>query len=300
MREAMRGERGRGLVLALLGVFFLCPDTLFVRLLSLDPWTLLFYRGLGVATLLFLFLAVTHPGRFFKTLRAIGRTGLLAGVSMSTANIFFILALSHAKVANVLAIISTAPLFGAVLSWLFLSEKLPARTWAAAGLSVAAVAVITAADFGTSLAGQLRGDLYALAHAVITAGSFVLVRRRADRNMVPSMAVGGALTSLVAVFFVGGLAVPQADWLPLAILCAVFLPLSFGLLVVAPRYIPAPEVNMIMLLEMPLGPALVWLATGEQVPAATFVGGSMLLLVLFGHSWLSMRAKRSVVEARTR
>jgi drug/metabolite transporter (DMT)-like permease len=124
------------------------------------------------------------------------------------------------------------------------------------------------------------------------AAGFVLIRSRPDVEMVPCMILGGAITATVSFFSAGSVAVaPQDVWL-LALLVLVVLPGSFLCLLNAPRYIPAPEVNMIMLLEMILGPLLVWGAVNETVPPATLAGGTGLFLVLLGHSLLGLRSGR--------
>ena len=88
------------------------------------------------------------------------------------------------------------------------------------------------------------------------------------------------------------LAVSSADMLWLAILGVLVLPTAFGLLTLAPRYIPSPEVSLIMQLEAILGPLWVWLGVGEVPPVATFVGGGIVLVTLVAHSSLGIRAHR--------
>jgi drug/metabolite transporter (DMT)-like permease len=57
--------------------------------------------------------------------------------------------------------------------------------------------------------------------------------------------------------------------------------LSFGT-----RHLPAPDVTLIMMLEMLLGPLWVWLAMGETPGPATVAGGALILLTVVGHSYL--------------
>ncbi len=50
----------------------------------------------------------------------------------------------------------------------------------------------------------------------------------------------------------------------MALLGLVVLPVSIGLCLLGPRYLPAPEVALILRLETVLGPYWVWLALGGE------------------------------------
>ncbi len=65
--------------------------------------------------------------------------------------------------------------------------------------------------------------------------------------------------------------------------------LVLTLLTLGPRYLPAPEVGMIMLLEAILGPLWVWLVIQENPGTPTLIGGSVVLVVLFAHSLWRLR-----------
>ena len=72
----------------------------------------------------------------------------------------------------------------------------------------------------------------------------------------------------------------------------VILPVSLTLITRATHHVPAPEVNLVALLETLLGPLWVWLAIGERrpprcSPAAILVVGAVTI-----HSVLALRADR--------
>jgi drug/metabolite transporter (DMT)-like permease len=95
---------------------------------------------------------------------------------------------------------------------------------------------------------------------------------------------------LVGTTFTSPVSVRGADIFWLALLGMFVVPVAFGLLTLAPRYIPSPEVSLIMQLEAILGPIWVWLGVGEVPPVATFIGGAIVLATLTIHSILGMRA----------
>jgi len=58
------------------------------------------------------------------------------------------------------------------------------------------------------------------------------------------------------------------------------VPIGTALMFVGPRYIPAAEVGLLMLLESILGPIWVWMAFAEQPGIYTLVGGAIVLSTL--------------------
>ncbi len=273
----------KGVLMAVAGVVILSPDTLLVRLLDLPQWPLQFFRGAGMALVLTVLVTVLSRGKVAKSFLAVGKTGVLAAVFYAASSLLFISSLYLTSVANTLAIISSAPVFGAVFSSLVNREHLPLRTWLAAFAAMGCIGLIVAGGLGGEQA-TILGDFLALLQAMCMAVSFGLVRRKQEVDMLPAIALGGVLMALVSLPLAGVPVVPEGGASMLALLCLVVLPVSFSLLFWAPRHIPAPEVNMIMLLEMVLGPLLVWAVVGEAVPTNTLIGGGLLFVVLLGHS----------------
>jgi hypothetical protein len=61
------------------------------------------------------------------------------------------------------------------------------------------------------------------------------------------------------------------------------IPLSFGLLTIAPSYIPSSEVMLYMLIETILGPVWVWLGGYGRPPLVTVYAGVILIVTLLAH-----------------
>jgi drug/metabolite transporter (DMT)-like permease len=57
-----------------------------------------------------------------------------------------------------------------------------------------------------------------------------------------------------------------------------------------PSHLPAPEVNLIALLETVLGPLWVWLALGETPSPEVLAGGILVVGAVTIHSVLALRA----------
>lgn len=275
----------RGLLITGLGVLVITPDSLLIRLVSADQWTLLFWRGLFSAIGMQIALLILFRRRTWREIRQIGVAGaLLAGI-FGIGTVTFVVSITHTTAANTLFIVSTSPLFAAIAAWVLMREPVSPRTWGAIGFSLFGIGVIASGGIGY---GTLVGNLSALATAVILGLSFAMVRLHRARNMVPAMGLSGLVTALVALPLAQPFAPAALDFGVLLIMGLVMLPLSFGLMFIGPRYIPAPEVGLVLLLEAVLGPLWVWLALGEDPGVRTLVGGAIVLATLVVHSAISL------------
>jgi len=279
-----------GIALALTGVLALSPDALLIRLIDADRATLLFWRTLLEGATLWVVLAFWYRGRLPAIVRAMGATGAKVTLVFALSTVLFVCSITLTTAANTLFILSTAPLFAALISWLFLGERVAPRTWVAIALALVGIAIIVAGGIG---GGTVAGDLLALATALLVATQLSIARHARATNLVPALAAGMLLdAALLALTYASPAAVDASDTLWLFLLGVLVLPTAFGLLTLAPRHIPSPEVSLIMQLEAVLGPIWVWMGVGEVPPVTTFVGGAIVLATLVAHSSLGLRAQR--------
>ena len=73
-------------------------------------------------------------------------------------------------------------------------------------------------------------------------------------------------------------------------MCILCVAIPFVLVTIAPRFIPAEEVNLFFLMETILGPIWVWLVIKEQPSLETIIGGLVIILTIAIHSYLKLRA----------
>ena len=288
-RTASSEHHTKGLVLGVLGVLLLSPDTLIIRLVDTDPWTFIAWRGVLMSIGIFVILALRYGTELLPRIRAVGWWGLIIALIFTVNNIFFQLSVQSTLVANTLVILATSPLFAALFSVLFLNERVPARTWAAITLSLLGIALVFLGDLG---GGDLFGNVAALLAAIGLGVHFVLVRRTSPIDMAPAIGIAGVLTCLAGMSVSANLYLDPGQFGYILVLGLVLLPASFALLTKAPQYIPAPEVSLILLLETILGPLWVWLAINEEPPLPTVLGGTLIFVVLAVHAVLSLRASR--------
>ncbi len=280
----------KGLGITTLGVLVLTPDSLLVRLIGLDTWTMVFWRGGLIMLALSAGLILYYRRQTLARVLAIGRTGLAVAGLFSLSSVLFILALNNTSVANTLIIVAASPLLAAVLTRAFLADPVPLRTWMAILAAGTGIMVLVS---DSPRGGTLAGDLAALGTATCLAVNFSLIRRGRARNMIPAMALSGGLSAVAMVPLASPLAVAPGQVGLLLLLGLVVLPLALGLTTLGPRYLPAPEVALILLLETVLGPFWVWLVLDEAPSAYALAGGAIVIAALVLHSMAALMAQRA-------
>ncbi len=240
------------------------------------PFELVFWRSLFDFLFVALALAALRRNPFRMTWPGLASGGLWA--IMFTA---FMIALTLTSTANTLVVMSVAPLLTALLARAFLSDPIPMGTWIAVGAAFVAIAWIFGSDLHAHTARDLTGMLIALAIPIASAVNVITLRSvAADLDLRPAVMLGGALSCLIALPFALPLQATPKDIALLAFLGVFQLGLPCMLLVMASRVLLAPEIALIGLLEVVLGPLWAWLGAGEVPAQATLVGGAILLAAL--------------------
>ncbi|MGI8424874.1 MAG: DMT family transporter [Chloroflexota bacterium] len=203
------------------------------------------------------------------------------GVVIALHFFLYIASLSFTSVAHSLALVYTAPLFIAVLSWLVLGERLRSRQWAGVGLGVIGAGVVAGFE-PTVSPGVLLGDALAIGSAIAFAVYSVIGRAQRARHTLFEYAAGvygwGALWLLPLALWQA----PLSRYSPAAGLAIVGLgmgPLGTGhtLYNTALRRVPATYVNLIATLEVVGGVLLGALLLGELPSPSALAGASIVL-----------------------
>lgn len=286
------------------GVTLSFGGALFRTVREADDWQVLFYRGAGFALGMLIFVLINRRGRLISAFRGIGRPGIAASVILGLAIPCYTLAILSVTVANALFVVSTSPLFAAIVGLIVLREKVKPITWFAAGLALIGVGVmmydaftreVTAGLDDTLLFGNVMAVLAALGLGAFT----VALRFRPDSDMSPALIIAGLISAVVAIVPISGaIAVIEFD-LILCLGMGLQAALGFSLLTFGAKYIPAAEVALLSLMEVLLGPIWVELFVGETVDEYTLIGGSIVLAAVFAFTVVGIRdARRRRSERR--
>ena len=268
--------------MALAGALLITPDTLLIRLSGLEGWGLTFWRGIliggGLCLLWVLFegrRAITQlPGLATKPALVIVFANLVNAMAFNFATI-------ETSITVVVTALATAPLIAAALGYFILAEKMSRRTRTAILFSMIGVLIVIANGEGALQAppgnvwlGGFLGFLAAVGIAVV----FVTTRRHPDVPVLPATGLGALISGLVGLAIAPPETIMTGNAAAIILMGLVVMPLSWGLLTLAPRHTSPTNVSLFMLLEMVLAPFWVWMGTGER-PSLPMVGGAALVLL---------------------
>ncbi|NBR03744.1 MAG: DMT family transporter, partial [Alphaproteobacteria bacterium] len=239
-----------GLAMALVGALLITPDTLLIRLSGLEEWGLTFWRGILIGGSLCV-LWLLFEGRHALT-RARGLATLPALVII-LANFVNAMAFNFAtmetSITVVVTALATAPLIAAALAYTVLKERTTRRTWIAIALSMVGVLIVIMngdgalqAPEGNVWLGGFLGFLAALGIAIV----FVTTRRNPDIPVLPATGIGAILSGLVGLVMAPAGAILTGNALAIGLMGLIVMPVSWGLLTLAPRHTSPTIVSLFM------------------------------------------------------
>jgi len=276
----------KGSFLAFVAVMLITPDSIFIRLSNIETWGMLFYRGAIPFLFVLIGLIFFYKKNIFKALIAIGYPGIFYVLSFSVCNITFIISIQNTNVANTLVMIAMAPMLSAILGSIFLKEIPDSKTWIAIIITLISITYI----FHDSIEmGNFYGDLFGIITAFGLACNAVIARYAKNRDLVPSAVIGKLCVAIFALFFVESFTLVEKDIIIVPLMCIMCVAIPFVLVTIAPRFIPAEEVNLFFLLETIIGPFWVWLIIKEQPSIETIQGGTIIILTIAIHSFLKLK-----------
>jgi len=291
MKADASARHGLGLLLVALAAFFWSTSGIFVRLISADVMTMLFYRGLFSGSGVMLVYLLLEGKSGLLRLKSLPLPIFAVAACSALSMISGIGSLRFTTVAESLIIYATVPFMTAGFAWVFVGERPSARTMIASAIALAGVAIMLKdASWDGSLFGKGLAVLMTLGMAAMT----TIMRRHQNVPMLPAMGISAWLCSFVTFWFAAPLSISGQDLM----LCALFgvIQNATGLVLYAiwSRKIPAAEATLIAALEVPFTPLWVWLFLGETPAGAVLVGGAVVMAALFGHILTEIRPRRAL------
>lgn len=275
-------HRTKGILLTTLGIMAATPDGLFMRLADMEPWTVIFYRGLMLAFAINLWIRITTGRHAVAAWRKAGLWDAILMISFACTGPCYLFALSMTSVANVLVVTGLAPVVTAILGGLLLREKVTRRAWVAIAIAVLGAVIITAGEVDTSRGQEalthLTGILFSFLTALCIAVQTIACRKLPNSDTRASVVAGALMAAVFAAPFASPLTVEAAQLAYVGAVGLLLMPIAIVLVFTGTRYINAYEVVVISLLEVVFGPLLVWLVIGEVPGMHTLAGGALILI----------------------
>jgi drug/metabolite transporter (DMT)-like permease len=269
-----------GLILAASAALCWSTSGLFVRGISADLMTMLFWRGLFSGSAVFALFFFIERGRSIAVLRTLGWPALGVALLSAMSMIAGISALRFTTVADAMVIYATVPFVTAALAYVVIGEKPSRSTLIGSTVALIGVGVML---WGAKMGGSLLGQFFAVLMTLGMAGFSTIMRKHRDVPMLPAMAASAWICSLACVWFAAPLSISTHDLLLCAAFGIVQNASGLALYTFASKRIPAAEATLLAALEVPFTPLWVFVFLGETPSIQTLVGGGIVLAALSIH-----------------
>jgi drug/metabolite transporter (DMT)-like permease len=268
-------HRRTGMVLVVAAAVAWSTAPFFTRLLPLDSWTILFWRGLFGGGLIATVLVLTQGRAGLNDLLRMGKSGWLVASLSTLGMVCFIPSLQLTSVSNVAIIIATGPFVAAAFAWIWLREPARWQTMLASLVALCGVAIIVG---NTRASSDFLGIALACLMTVAIAAMTVTIRTHKHTPMAAAAALSNFLGSVVSIPFAHSIAgVTGTNLFVLAMFGFFQVALGLSLFMLGSRMLPSGQATLIATLETPLMPFWVWLAFAEVPAPRVLIGGALVM-----------------------
>jgi drug/metabolite transporter (DMT)-like permease len=275
-------RRSYGIFLVTLSAMLWSTAGPFVRLANLDSWTLIGWRSLFALVTLLAVAAYQHRKNLANAVAGVGSQGAVAVAISTLSSISYVFALNLTTVANVMIVYAVLPFIAALLSYVWISERVTVRLLGAGLVAFAGIALMAGAAASPD---EILGIIAAFVMTTTFAAQIVHAKVYPKLDMTVAMALAAGACGLVALPFMTP-AIPDPTTL---LACALYGGLTSGIAYVLAlnggRYITAGEAGFIQMLDVVLGPLLVWMFFAEQPGATVLLGGAIVLSAVVWYLW---------------
>jgi len=286
-----RQQHRMGLAYVALSALLWSLSGLFMLSIKADLMTIICLRGLVSGTSVMLIFAAVEKKQALQVLMKIRGPTLAAAALAGASMICGLGAIHYASVAEAMVIYATAPFMTAGIAYLFIREK---ASWSTLVASfVACCGVLYMVTDNTGGGGSLLGKCLAVIMALTVAGLATVMRHYRTVQMLPAMAGGSFLCSLVTVWFIQLQSVTAADLGLIFLFGVIQNACGLALYVVGARRISAASASLLTALEVPFTPLWTWVFMNDVPSQATVIGGAIVLVALFGHILIEIRGTRA-------
>ena len=261
------------------------------------PWQYLFTRGVVIFLLLNCFLYFEEGIKFYKNYLKVGLSGILGGLGLAIAMISFIWSITNTSAAITLLCLAAMPFITALLSFLFLKEKISLSVWLT--IIIAAVGIVIMA-IGNKNTGSIIGLIFGLASALGFAIFSVSLRWRRQTPKFTTVSIAGLICAIISGFVILN---QDLNFLSSSKNQALFAThgtlVCIGLILysMGSKHIQAAELTLLSLTEVIGGIFWVWLpwlGINEIPSNNTIIGGFLIFVSIFYYSLIIQNNKRFI------
>jgi drug/metabolite transporter (DMT)-like permease len=223
---------------------------------------------------------------------------VLAGVSLAAHFATWIPSVNLTSIASSVLLVSTTPVFVAIVARIAFNDRLGQQGWFGIGLALAGVVLIAGLDFEGS---TLEGNILALLGGITVAG-YVIGGQHARQSLgileYATVTYAAAALVLLPVCLIGRFELtgyPDRTWLAIAALIVGPQLLGHTLINFSLRAIDATSVSVAVMSEPIIAILLAFIIFGEAPSALAYPGGLAILVGIYLVS-VVRRAPAMIVE----
>ena len=289
-------SRTYGIVLVTISAILWSTAGPFVRMANLESWTLIGWRSLFAFFTLLAVAAYEHRKNLSSAVAGMGSSGAVAVAISTLSSIAYVFALNLTTVANVMIVYAVLPFIAALISYFWMGERVTLRLLGAGLAAFAGIAIMAGAAASPK---DILGIIAAFIMTATFASQIVHTKVHPTLDLNLAMALAAGMCGLIALpFMEPGVPAPTA-----LLACALYGGLTSGIAYVLAlnggRYITAGESGFIQMLDVVLGPLLVWYFFTEQPGSTVLIGGVIVLSAVVWYLWVEHGHQSNSVARRT-
>ena len=239
-----------------------------IKMIEWSPYALAAGRSLVAVILL-------APMVLRKGFQKIDRYVIGGAICYAAFNYCFITSTTLTSSAIAIMMQYTAPIYVALLSWLFLRERVG---WADI-ISVGFVFLGMIFFFlDSNSGGSLKGNIVSIFNGITFAGISIFLRLQKDGNPALSMYLGNVISAVAGLPIMWNAGMPDTISLLFLLLAGLLVAVSYTLYAKASTGLSALETVLIPIIDPVMNPVWVFLFLDERPGALTIVGAAVILV----------------------
>lgn len=239
-----------------------------IKMIEWSPYAIAAGRSLVAVILL-------APMVLRKGFPKIDRYVIGGAICYAAFNYCFITSTTLTSSAIAIMMQYTAPIYVALLSWLFLRERVG---WADI-ISVGFVFLGMIFFFlDSNSGGSLKGNIVSIFNGITFAGISIFLRLQKDGNPALSMYLGNVISAVAGLPIIWNTGMPDTISLLFLLLAGLLVAVSYTLYAKASTGLSALETVLIPIIDPVMNPVWVFLFLDERPGALTIVGAAVILV----------------------
>ena len=171
----------------------------------------------------------------------------------------------------------TAPIYVALLSWVFLRERISKADIASVGAVFGGMLLFFLDSSG---GGSVIGNIIAVFNGITFAGISIFLRLQKDGDPALSMYFGNAISAVVGLPFMVSAGVPDLTSLLFLLLAGVLVAVTYTLYAKASTGLSALETVLLPIIDPLMNPVWVFLLLGEAPGVLSLLGAGVILVTV--------------------